>query len=660
MGHRALSLLLSIVLLLCTTSCTESQQAADRPQDVIVYTTLRPENHDIYLVDGPDAEPRRMTDHLALDYNATFSPDGRWLVFTSERKGNADLYALDLEERREPVRLTRNPAMDDAADISPDGTRIVFVSTREGQADVFVMPFAPGDVTADARAENLTNRAGGDFNPAFSPDGALIAWTQQEARPPDEPALSPQNARRALATRVFVMTSDGTDPRPIGTGSLFAEGATTQMVAGSPAWSPDGTSVYVHGFAVGPQGLLAQLQRRSTRTGIWQVSLSGGPPERIVGSESAFALSPSVGPAGRIAYTTGPAPPPGPAPLLWHRSGEVHSVDPDGGEARVEVDSTAVALCLAPALGPEGQLACHGPGPTSDMPRMANGRPLPRPGTDHVVRFKDRPVRILGIRGIFPDFLPDGGIVYGEGLNEATDLARFAPDGLPPLVSAELDGSKRREVFHRENKRPWAPATCGHWIAFTEGTPFAPGTEDVDIWKVRTDGTGAVNLTAESDANDALPAWSPDCERIFFRSFRDGNANLYAMDDDGGHVLRITDRPGIETTPDVSPDGERLALVTDRDGAGWKIWIQQIDGSQGRFLEPNRRGLAGIDMHPRFSPDGTWVVFVSDRGGWPDEPLLSDDPQPYGDLWAVPVEGGDGVRLTDDKWEDGLAQWGTR
>jgi TolB protein len=130
------------------------------------------------------------------------------------------------------------------------------------------------------------------------------------------------------------------------------------------------------------------------------------------------------------------------------------------------------------------------------------------------------------------------------------------------------------------------------------------------------------------------------------------------MDADGKNVRRITDEPGVETTPDVSPDGTWLALATDRGGAGMKVWIQRLDGSQGRFLEPDRRGVAGIDIHPRFSPDGAWIVLTSDRGGWADEALLSDDPQPFGDLWAVPVEDGAPVRLTDNKWEDGLAQWG--
>jgi Tol biopolymer transport system component len=118
---------------------------AARPDSLvegIIYTSLGPPNWDIYLFDGPDAEPRRLTDDPARDYNAVFSPDGRWVVFTSERAGNADLYALDLETGGEAVPLTRDEAMDDAASFSPDGGQLAFVSTREGDADVFVMPFA--------------------------------------------------------------------------------------------------------------------------------------------------------------------------------------------------------------------------------------------------------------------------------------------------------------------------------------------------------------------------------------------------------------------------------------------------------------------------------------------------------------------------------------
>jgi Tol biopolymer transport system component len=96
---------------------------------------------------------------------------------------------------------------------------------------------------------------------------------------------------------------------------------------------------------------------------------------------------------------------------------------------------------------------------------------------------------------------------------------------------------------------------------------------------------------------------------------------------------------------------------TDR-AAGRKLWIQRVDGSEGRYLEPERLDIPDASMHARFSPDGAWVVFTSDRGGYNDEWPLTPFPQPYGDLWAVPVAGGPAVRLTHNKWEDGPSDWG--
>ena len=83
-------------------------------QDRILYSTLRPANWDIYLFDGQGREPRRLTDDPALDYNPVFSPDGRWVVFCSERRGNPDLYTLDLKNGGQPRLLTDNDSMEDA------------------------------------------------------------------------------------------------------------------------------------------------------------------------------------------------------------------------------------------------------------------------------------------------------------------------------------------------------------------------------------------------------------------------------------------------------------------------------------------------------------------------------------------------------------------
>lgn len=60
---------------------------SDALAEAVVYTTLCPPNWDICLFERPGGVPRRLIDDAALDYNAVFSPDGRWVVLTSERAG---------------------------------------------------------------------------------------------------------------------------------------------------------------------------------------------------------------------------------------------------------------------------------------------------------------------------------------------------------------------------------------------------------------------------------------------------------------------------------------------------------------------------------------------------------------------------------------------
>ena len=159
-----------------------------RDADVITYSTFRPGNWDVYYFASRGAEPKRLTDDVGLDYDAVFSPDGRWVVYCSERRGSPDLYALDLKGGGAPRLLIEDESLEDQAAFSPDGKTLAFVSDRDGSADVFVIPFEPNKTQSMKKAVNLTHHEGGEFRPAFSPDGKSIAFSTDWDTAPTGPA----------------------------------------------------------------------------------------------------------------------------------------------------------------------------------------------------------------------------------------------------------------------------------------------------------------------------------------------------------------------------------------------------------------------------------------------------------------------------------------
>jgi Tol biopolymer transport system component len=615
--------------------------------DKLVYTSLRPNNWDIYLFDRLEGEPRQLTDHPNLDYNPILSSDGRWVVFVSERDGNANLFAIDLNGNPDPIRLTSYSGMDDAPTLSPDGTKVAFVSTRGGNPDIFVMPFLPGNMSAETKAVNVTNDPSGDFNPAFSPDGTRIAFSSNRA------ILRKWNPLRLIpyssaVNDIYLINPDGSNLQRV---------VSAWAISGSPAWTSDGS------------GLLHYEATDTNETGVYLTRLDTEKTTRLT-PDTMQAITPVAGPNGSVIFIAfDDKQRLGEQAVVRKHGGSLYSVAADGTNL-IQLGSSNRTYMAPYYEERSGRLVCQGDGPLDQQRTMSNGDPFTWPASSRTLRLTDRRVQVEPVRSYFPSFPDTADRVFAiQWVHEEKGI----PPGPSAIVSANLNGTELQSTFPpADNGFMWSPTITrdGTWIFFAKGPRFAAVDENVDVWKVRSDGSGAVNLTPKSEANDAFPDVSADGKWIVFRSGRDGkkgsgrrgNKEIYLMDQNGDNLRRISNSPGNDTAPAISPDGKWVVYVTDRTGNGLKLWIQSLvdPNDQGRLLEPARAELTGIDMHPRFSPDGKWIVFTSDRGGWMDEWFLSGRfPQPYGELFALLVDGsGPAVRLTDDKWEDSLAFWG--
>ena len=146
---------------------------------------------------------------------------------------------------------------------------------------------------------------------------------------------------------------------------------------------------------------------------------------------------------------------------------------------------------------------------------------------------------------------------------------------------------------------------------------------NAEIYVMDADGGNQENLT-NHPADDRQPDWSPDGTKIAFVSNRnDGVYQVYVMDADGTNQIRLTYGPREKRFPDWSPDGGKIAFTVIED---WKddwfphIAVMDANGNNRERFEDHAR-------QPSWSPDGGQIAFVSGRDGGAEIYVIGADGQ---------------------------------
>ena len=173
-----------------------------------------------YVVPITGGVPKRVTT-VAPSYIHSWSPDGKYLVFTSQRNGNFDIYRVP-SEGGEEVRLTTDAAYDDGSEYTPDGRYIYFNSVRSGHMQIWRMKPDGSEQT------QVTHSEFNDWFPHISPDGkwiVYISFLQSEVKPDDHP----------FYRHVYIQLM----PINGGPSKIIAYLYGGQGTINTPSWSPD-------------------------------------------------------------------------------------------------------------------------------------------------------------------------------------------------------------------------------------------------------------------------------------------------------------------------------------------------------------------------------------------------------------------------------------
>jgi tricorn protease len=550
---------------------------------------------DIWTVETIGGVARPVTMHEAHEINPCFSPDGRWIAFSSNRHGSYDIFVVAAHGGK-PRRLTFDSAQEMALGWSTDGKSVIFSSTR---GTGFPAVPAVYSIAAEGGQEKLLPFAEAK-EIAFSPSGNLAAFTRG-------PGLWYRKGYRGSANDdLWLANADGTAVRRL-----------TQFDGqdGAPMWAPDGRRLYFVSEQFGGVANIVCVELNSAG------QVEGKPAAVTEHRDDAVRRARISGNGEWIVYECGGD--------LWvvgvhERSPrklaiEVHADDKTNSERLVTYTKDITEYAPSPD---ENHIAFVVHGQIFLMPARGG----------KATRLTDTPAVEHGI-----SWSPAGkSILFSADRNGQEDLYLLEPDDPEQSDITKAHRFKTKQLTNTSDAETAASfSPDGKQITFLRGGK---------LWTMKPDGTDPKVLVNQQQVFDY--DWSADGKWLVY-SRSDGSfaSEIYIMSVDGKEPARNVTRYATYNA-DVSWDrsGSKIAFVSQRHGTyGMHVLSLQKPAAANAsgsstltsMLSPT---IDWEDIHLRvtrpgnnqategaISPSGRWIAY---RGG------TSGD-----DLWLVSVDG---------------------
>ncbi|MFQ5808885.1 MAG: DPP IV N-terminal domain-containing protein, partial [Armatimonadota bacterium] len=590
---------------------------------------------DLWVAPATGGAARRITVHNAYDAYPCWSPDGKWIAFSSDRWGNYDIFVVPAAGG-EVLRVTYHSASDHVTDWSPDGESLLFASSGRNTRMRAIYSIEIGTGRVRCLVEDAFSLA----HATWAPDGRRIAlirgggaWWRKGYR--GSRAANIHIFDPAAGSMTQVTDFDGPDRRPMFSSDGESIFCVTEQF-GRPNLCridlADGQKTPLTSFETGAVSYPAMSADGSTIVfeydfDLWTIPTSGGEPRKLEIRGAADSRENFVS--------------------TEELTGDVQEiqVSPDGEYVAIRVHDEI--FLVRPDLKNDAIRLTNSPATDYDFAWSPDGKQLVFTSTRrngntdmYVIDVETKQVRLLLQSPEYehnPRFGPRGKRIY------------FTRGYTGSLHSIPADGGPVKDLHPGPFVGRFRFSPDHRWILFDKRDMV--GTRD--LWIMPIDGGEAVNITKHPGSNTA-GQWSPDGKRVFFLSYRRETDDIYAIDlqrkpttfadyeaqdakkedkdEQKGEkkdeqakpkkpikpitidfdriedrVTRLTRTEEDESNLALSPKGDKL-VYTLRVRGERQVWSIEPDGENAKQFIPGKMPASNL----RWQSDGSTLFFLSD------------------------------------------------